>query len=352
MAEFDWDHLRSFISVARCGRLTAAAARMGSDHTTLSRRITCLEHALQTKLFERSPAGYTLTEQGIHLMALAEQMETLSILAADTVGGSSGAIEGVVRIAGPEGFGSYFLAPRLSKLSDQHPGLSVQLLAGPTVYSLSKREADIVIALSRPADGRVVARKLIDYDLRLYASRSYLEGASPIASNEDLQSHHFIGYIGDLIQMPELDYISHVSSGVVTRLESSNLLVQVKAATAGAGICVLPAFIADCEPELLAVLPDEIQLSRAFWMIIHEDHKDRARLKIASHFIADEVRKAKQLFRHQPRKEVPGSAAPTLQDSPPVGHRHGRIAQAEEPVGGCSRAFSDVGPRQPVTILR
>src|SRR5579863_6802167 len=299
MAEFDWDHLRTFIAVARCGRLTVAAAGMRSDHTTLSRRITCLEHALHTKLFERSPAGYTLTEQGCQLMAIAERMETLSILAVDTIGGSAGAIEGVVRIAGPEGFASYFLAPRLAKLSDMHPGLGDQLVAGANIYSLSKREADIVITLSRPLDGRVVSRKLTDYDLRLYASREYLERAKPIGSKDDLHCHHFIGYIGDLIQMPELDYFSDVSTGVVTRLESSNLLIQLKATLAGAGICVLPAFIAECEPELVAILPHQIQLSRAFWMTVHEDHKERTRIKVTTQFIANEVKESKKIFRHQ-----------------------------------------------------
>ncbi len=322
MADFDWDHLRTFLAVARCGRLTVAAMRMGSDHTTLSRRITCLEHALQAKLFERSPAGYTLTEQGIHLMSVAEQMETLSILAVDTVGGSAGAVEGVVRIAGPEGFGSYFLAPRFAKLSDLHPGLSVQLVAGPSVYSLSKRDADIVITLSRPHDGRVVARKLIDYDLRLYASRSYLDRTGQIVSIGDLPRQQFVGYIGDLIQMPELDYLSHVSGGGATRLESSNLLVQVKATTSGAGLCVLPTFIAHCEPDLVAILPDQIQLKRAFWMTVHEDHKERARVKIAARFIASEVRNAKKQFRYHATKDMivtnPALSAGSLLTQPAV----------------------------------
>lgn len=304
VAEFDWDHLRTFIAVARCGRLTIAATRMNSDHTTISRRITCLEHALQAKLFDRSPAGYALTEQGTRLLSVAEQMETLAILATDAVGGAAQAVEGMVRIAGPEGFGSYFLAPRLSRLSDLHPGLNVQLLAGPSIYSLSKREADIVITLSRPPEGRVVARKLIDYDLGLYASRSYLERHGPILHKSDLQKHHFVGYIGDLIQIPELDYIHQVNWGATTRLESSNLLVQVKATTAGAGLCVLPVFIANYEPELVAILPTEIHLTRSFWMIVHADHKDRARIKITTRFIAEEIRKAKASFRLQPAREV------------------------------------------------
>ena len=325
MAEFDWDHLRTFIAVARCGRLTVAATRIGSDHTTVSRRITSLEQALRTTLFERSPSGYALTEQGERLLSIADQIETLAILAVDSVGGSSLATEGPVRIAGPEGFGSYFLAPRLCKLSQSHPGLNIQLLAGPSIYSLSKREADIVISLSRPPEGRLVARKLTDYDLGLYGARSYLANAPPILSKADLAGHRFVGYIGDLIQMPELDYFQQVSAGAVTNLESSNLLVQVKATAAGAGLCVLPTFIARFEPELVAILPQDIHLSRSFWLTIHADHKDRARVRIASRFIVDEVKEAKALFKLTP------AAAPLRAADAPAGNGEPNIFMFPQP---------------------
>ena len=68
MSAFDWDDLRFFLAVARAGRLTAAARQLEADHTTVSRRISALEAALKAKLFERSPQGYTLTEQGERLL--------------------------------------------------------------------------------------------------------------------------------------------------------------------------------------------------------------------------------------------------------------------------------------------
>src|SRR3954469_15777324 len=74
MAEFDWNDVRAFLAVARSGRLTAAAARLGVDHSTLSRRIAALEHALSAKLFDRSPSGYTLTGDGRRLLPIGEEM--------------------------------------------------------------------------------------------------------------------------------------------------------------------------------------------------------------------------------------------------------------------------------------
>ena len=86
MSAFDWDDLRFFLAVARAGRLTAAARQLEADHTTVSRRISALEAALKAKLFERSPQGYTLTEQGERLLRHAESMETQALAVASELG--------------------------------------------------------------------------------------------------------------------------------------------------------------------------------------------------------------------------------------------------------------------------
>ena len=150
MADFDWNDLRAFLAVARSGRLTAAAARLGVDHSTLSRRIAAIEHSLKAKLFDRSPSGYTLTDEGRRLLPIGEEMERLAIGAGEAVGGASKSVAGTVRIGSPEGFGSYFLAPRIAGLTDRHPRLKIQLVAASAVFSLSKREADVVVPQATP----------------------------------------------------------------------------------------------------------------------------------------------------------------------------------------------------------
>ncbi|HLL60035.1 MAG TPA: LysR family transcriptional regulator, partial [Allosphingosinicella sp.] len=267
LADFDWNDLKSFLAVARTGRLTAAATRLQLDHTTLSRRIGGLEHALKTKLFDRKPSGYTLTEQGRRLMPVAEEMERLSIGARDLVAGSAAAVEGTVRIGSPEGFGSYFLAPRAACLKDRYPGLTVQLVAASAVFSLSRRDADIVVSVSRPPAGRLLVSKLIDYDLAIYAAPSYLAAHPAIRSTQDVSHHRFVGYIGDLLHFPELDFLQHVAPEGATSLQSSNLVAQLKATLAGAGLCVLPAFLAGSEEGLVRVLPHEVSLTRSLWLI-------------------------------------------------------------------------------------
>lgn len=296
VSEFDWNHLRSFLAVARTGRLTIAARKCGVDHTTLSRRITGLEQALSVRLFERGPGGYKLTAAGERLLHSAEAVESAALLAQNEIGGEDLAVTGAVRIGAPEGFGSIFLASRIEGLCRQHPQLEIQLVAMPRLFSLSKREADMAIGLAPPAEGRLVARKLTDYRLRLYASPAYLADRKPLQNVEDLRDCRFIGYIDDLIYSQELDYLSEIAGFLSPQVKSANLIAQLNATIAGTGICVLPDFIARNHPLLAPVLADQVSLIRSFWLITHADLRGLARIKAVGDFIFNEVKAAQPLF--------------------------------------------------------
>lgn len=296
MPDFDWNNLRTFLAVARTGRLTAAAARLGADHTTVARRIGAMEQGLRVRLFDRSPTGYTLTAHGERLLPMAERMESLALTMLSEVGEADLAVTGAVRIGAPEGFGSYFLAPRMADLADLHPQLEVQLVAIPGVLSLSKREADVAVTLSPPREGRLLTRKLTDYTLGLYGVAAYLKARPPIRARADLGSQRFIGYIEDLLYAPELDYMSAPDVDIRVGLKSSNLIAQLQATLAGAGLCVLPDFIARREPSLVRVLPGLVGLTRSLWLVTHQDLKDLARIRAVVDFTVDAVKSARAEF--------------------------------------------------------
>jgi DNA-binding transcriptional LysR family regulator len=318
--QFDWNALQSFLAVVRCGRLTTAARQLGIDHSTLSRRIVELEASLQVQLFNRQPSGYSLTSQGERLLDAAQAMETTAIGILSNVAGSSKKIAGTVRIGARDGFGTNFLAPRLGRLAELHPDLQIQLVTLPRIFSLSKREADIAIGLAPPAEGRLQSRKLTDYELGLYGSQDYCARYDPIVETIDLKRHRFIGYIQDLIHVPELDYLPLVSRDIRPFFASSNLLVQLQAVLHGYGLCVLPCFMADPDPRLTRVLKQKFSLKRSFHMITHSDIRNLARIQIILDFIAQEVASARSLFvpgrrRSQARPGIlstPGSAPTSL----------------------------------------
>ncbi len=296
MPDFDWNNLRAFLAVARTGRLTAAAARLGADHATISRRVTALERSLRARLFDRSPTGYALTHHGESLMPRAEAMESLALAAQAEVGESDMRVTGAVRIGAPEGFGSYFLAPRMTALADRHPELEIQLVAIPGLVSLSKREADVAVTLSPPREGRLLTRKLTDYRLSLYGAPAYLDARPPLTTRADLGQQRFIGYIEDLLYAPELDYMEAPDVEIHVRLKSSNLIAQLQATLAGAGLCVLPDFIAGNQPGLRRVLPDLVGLERSLWLVTHQDLKTLARIRAVTDFMVEQVKSARPAF--------------------------------------------------------
>ncbi len=294
----NWDDIRYFLAVARAGTLSAAAEVLGTDHTTVSRRIHALERNLAAKLFHRSNTGYSLTASGAHLLPTAEAMEA-SYMAAAVVT-ENPAIRGIVRIGTPDGFGTFFLAPRVHELTAAHPGLEIELLATARLFSLSKREADIVISLTSPEHSRVVSRRLTDYRLFVYAARSYLRTHEPILRRSDFSRHEFIGYIEDMLFTPELNYLSTIGDDINPRIRSTNLITQLHAVLAGGGLCVLPLFLARHYPDLVPILPGKTALKRSFFMHIHEDNQKSAQVRAAAAFIAREVHDSQQLFNEIP----------------------------------------------------
>jgi DNA-binding transcriptional LysR family regulator len=295
MSAFDWDDLRFFLAVARAGRLTLAARRLEADHTTVSRRISSLEKALQAKLFERNPQGYSLTEQGERLLGLAEGMETQALAVASQVGGADLALSGTVRIGAPDGIGTYFLAPELGALAERHPDLTLQLVALPRTFSLSKREADIAITLEQPTEGRLVSRKLTDYRLRLYASKDYLARHGSIADLPDLAGKTLVTYVADLIYSPVLDYFSGLEKYTARRYECASVVAQLEAVRAGVGVGILHDYAVRQFPELQAVLP-EVSYLRTYWLVTHADVRNLRRVEEVYSFILSRVRANRGIF--------------------------------------------------------
>ncbi|WP_288457703.1 LysR family transcriptional regulator [uncultured Sphingomonas sp.] len=281
-----WNDLQDFLAIARSGQLARAAAAMGVDATTIGRRLRRLEARLGRTLFEQTREGQVLTEAGEALLAQVERMAR----AADAIAsdGAAGALTGVLRVSVSEGFGAFFVARHLPAFARAHPGLTVDLVASSGFLSPSRREADVAVLLARPRSGPLVAAKLSDYALHLYAARDYL-AAHPAPTRATLGTQHrLVGYIPDLLYAPELRYLDDIDARLVPHLRSSSIQAQARLIESGAGIGVLPHFIAGANPALVRVLPD-IAIRRAFWLVTHRDTRRLARVRVFRAWLADLV---------------------------------------------------------------
>jgi DNA-binding transcriptional LysR family regulator len=291
----NWDDVRIFLAVARAGQILGAARRLELNHATVSRRVASLEQALNAKLFRRHTAGSELTPAGERFLGVAERMEADMIAARSELAGEGDAVSGAVRIGAPDGFGVAYLAPRLGALTVMHPDLSIQLVPVPRSFSLSRREADIAITVERPTEGRLVAARLVDYSLGLYASRAYADKNGLPASPAELTRHSLIGYVGDLVASPSLDYATEFSAGWAARFAISSALGQVEAVRSGAGIGILHTFIARALPELVAVKAAP-PIRRAYFLVYHESVRPLRRVQAVAGFITRQVEKERALF--------------------------------------------------------
>ena len=240
----DWDDARMFLAVVRAGQMLGASRALGINQATLSRRMAALESALGAKLLTRRTHGTEMTDAGTALFESLERVETEMHEVQARLQGAEAAATGVVRIGAPDGFGVGFLAPRLARLSDRHPELTVQLVPTPRGFSLSRREADLAVMVGRPEKGRLVARKLTDYTLGLYASTGYLAAHPAPQDLADLENHRLVGYVEDMIAAPALEYAREFLRGWRSQIEVTSAIGQVEAVRAGAGIGVLHDYLA------------------------------------------------------------------------------------------------------------
>jgi DNA-binding transcriptional LysR family regulator len=294
--EFDWNDLKAFLAVMRTGRLTAAAKLMKIDHSTLGRRIVRLEEALQTRLFDRLTVGYRPTAAGEQLLRETENIESLTIGLQSRLTNMTSELAGAVRVAAPEGFSTFFLASRIGQLTSTHPKIEFELIAGPSVVSLSKREADMAVTNICPQKGRLQALKLTDYELGIYASPSYLSNSPKIQNKRNLLNHNFIGYMEDMLPTAEHAYLNEINKAIVPNVRISNVFTQLAATQGGVGLCVLPCFMCASQPNLIRILPSDIRIFRSYWLVIHSDLRELPRVRATADFIIDSVRNSSQLF--------------------------------------------------------
>lgn len=281
-----WDDLRFFLEVARTRTASGAARRLGVDYTTVSRRVRALEQALGALLFEKSRAtGFVLTVEGQRLLGHAETLESTLQAACEQVSGTRLGLSGHVRIGCTEGFGSYFVTTQMSRFLERYPHISADILPVPHFVSLSRREADIAITLERPERGPYVCSKLCDYRLRLYASPEYLARHAPIQRREDLAGHPFITYVEDLAFSPKLLYLNDLLPGAMSQLRSTSVIAQYQAALQGRALAILPCFLVAGDARLQAVLPEEVEVTRQFWIYYSEDLRRLKRITLVAEYL-------------------------------------------------------------------
>lgn len=284
-----WDDMKVFLAVAREESLSGAGRQLKLDPATVGRRIARLEEALGSPLFVKSPQGYSMTAAGERLLTHGEQAEAAMRGATEALAGTSEGLTGQIRIGAPDGSANYLLPQVCARISNENPDLDIQILALPRVINLSRREADMAVAVSAPTAGQLLVQKITDYKLHLVATRRYLRMHDPIETVDDLKAHRMIGYIPDMIFDRELDYLNDIGVDRVP-LASNSVSVQLRQVSQGTGVCVAHDFTLPFHRHLRKILEDKISLTRSFYLIRHQGDQRSERLNRVAEALTKGIR--------------------------------------------------------------
>jgi molybdate transport repressor ModE-like protein len=290
----DWDDLRIFLDVARVGSLTQAARALKVDHSTVSRRLTRLEHAIGATLFKRGRGGVTLTEMGLAVMRRAEELAAgIRHLRAD-VSGSTAA--GLVRLATMEGIASLWLTPRLHALQARAPDVQLELVTSSQQVRVNRREADLFLSFFRPTGRNLISSQLGGFTTHLWASPEYLRRAGAPKSADDLGRHSFVGYIEEFVLLDAVRWLEELVPDPRLVFTSNSMISQLGAARGGLGIVCLPSFSGADQVGLVKVLPNTLMGRRELWLTAHSDLAGSPRIKAVTDTLQDLIARDKAFF--------------------------------------------------------
>jgi DNA-binding transcriptional LysR family regulator len=290
----DWDDLRFFLIVARCGTLSAAARELRVTQPTVGRRITTLEQRLGAKLFIRRSDGFVPSSWGMRVLEHAERMEQSALAVERRVSGRDEGLRGTVRITASEWLVTSVLSPLLGPLLARHSQLTIEILADQRHVNLARREADLAIRPRRFEQEGIVQRAVAKLGFGLYAAGAYVsERGLPTAGGG--RDHVLVAMTND--------------AGDVVRswLEATLPLARVAArtngrdamnalATAGVGLTCLARIVGDRTPSLQRVPITPPPPTPTLWMGTHRDAHSTPRVRAVASFVADRLKELQSVL--------------------------------------------------------
>jgi DNA-binding transcriptional LysR family regulator len=249
--------LAAFVRAVEAGSLSRAAKELGVPRATLGRRLARLEDQLGARLIRRTTRTLVLTDEGRVLYERAKAVLAAVREAASSVGHTTGAIRGRLRVSIPPMIDRSF-NERITQFLSAHPEVSLELTATTASVSFGEDGYDLALRASVALDPGLVRRTLIESRLSAVASRAYLarRGTPRVAS--DLVGHACLrGYARG--EHPTNEWPT--SEGPIRidgPLATNDVRVLLDASRAGLGIALLPDLItgpAIAAGELVKVLP-------------------------------------------------------------------------------------------------
>lgn len=287
----DWDKLRIFHAVADAGSLTHAGDTLHLSQSAVSRQIRALEESLNTTLFHRHARGLILTEQGELLFDATRAMSKRLDAAEARIRDSEEEVFGHLRVTTTTGFGTLWLAPRLSALYARYPDLKIDLMLEERVLDLPMREADVAIRMKEPSQADLIRKRLMEVRMCLFASPEYLRANGTPLSIDDMQEFRLICQSAGAHQVSAGAMMVRelMANPVRSTLTVNNYFGVLQAVLSDVGIGLLPDYLTEDFPELVRVMPDVQSAPVPVFLAYPEELRHSKRVQAFRDFVSEEI---------------------------------------------------------------
>lgn len=267
----NWDEVRTAFEVARHGTVSGAAEALGVHHATVIRHIDALERRLGVRLFQRHARGYTATEAGRDLLAVAQVTEEQFAQLSSRIKGQGESVTGELVVTSITGMAP-LLVPVMATFQAAHPGLLLRYLTHERVFRLDFGEAHVAVrAGAAPSEPDNVVQPFCRMRVALYASRRYAEVRGLPASEADFAGHHFVLPDDASSRAPFNVWLrAHLPPGA-GQFRTSEFAANDAGVLAGAGLGFMSVWQARRHAELIEVLPPRADWEAPLWLVTHVD---------------------------------------------------------------------------------
>ncbi|HEY8356141.1 MAG TPA: LysR family transcriptional regulator [Ramlibacter sp.] len=308
LIEADWKLVRAFVAVMRTGTLTKAAFELKTTQPTIGRQIRALETLAGESYFRRRGNRLEPTDRAHAMYAVAADVEASLTGLARTMTAPASGERRIVRVTSSVNLATNLVPRLLAQLAPLYADLSFEVSATDAVENLLRRDADIAIRLTRPSQSGLVALKVGELPIGLYASRSYIERMGLPNSIEALLEHRFVADTAGQDVRDGAKRLGLNSDKMMFALCSASPLVRFGAVQAGMGIGAAVRLMADAQPNLTRILPQIDVASLPVWLVAHDDlHRSNTLRRVFDglrELLSNELTTAKRNLPHN-SDEVP-----------------------------------------------
>jgi len=230
--------LATFVAVAEEGAFNAAARRLHSSPSAVTRLINGLEARLDLRLFTRTTRRVALTEAGERLRVDATRILAELAEAEASAAGAHAAPRGDLRVTAPVLFGQRFVAPILRDYLEAHPAVTSSTLFVDRVVDMIDEGLDVAVRIGELADSTLTATRVGAVRRVVVAAPAYLDTAPALQTPADLAEHRVVIPIG-LGAAPSWDFAATGARQQVRlhpRLRVNTVAPAIDAAFAGWGL--------------------------------------------------------------------------------------------------------------------